>query len=114
MELDVQSRLYTYEPNEAEAIGFPRDVSPHIKSYTRLMVPISVSVHTPPSISSGDVCIPEYPCGDKISKDNKALKENMDILSDSNGEGKWKNEEEKHVGRVEVLKCMGYFYYCCH
>ena len=37
MELDLQSRMYTYETNKAQAIRFVRNISPHIKSYTRLM-----------------------------------------------------------------------------
>lgn len=37
MELDLQSRMYTYEANKSEAIKFVSNISPHIKSYTRLM-----------------------------------------------------------------------------
>ena len=39
MPLDVQCRMFTYEPNTAQDIQFVRKISPHIKSYTRLMSP---------------------------------------------------------------------------
>jgi hypothetical protein len=42
MELDVQSRLYTYEQNNAEVIDHFKDIPPHIKSYSRLMMPVPV------------------------------------------------------------------------
>ena len=37
MQLDVQSRMYTYESNKSSAIKFVRTITPHIKSYTRLL-----------------------------------------------------------------------------
>ena len=37
MQLDVQSRMFTYETNKASAIKFVQTISPHIKSYTRLL-----------------------------------------------------------------------------
>ena len=44
MPLDVQCRMYTYEPNAADVIQFVRKISPHIKSYTRLMLPSAIMV----------------------------------------------------------------------
>jgi hypothetical protein len=45
MPLDVQCRMFTYEPNTAQDIEFVRKISPHIKSYTRMMSPsISTAV----------------------------------------------------------------------
>ena len=46
MEVDLQSRMYTYEANKAEAIKFAVNISPHIKSYTRLMSSDSSSYST--------------------------------------------------------------------
>jgi hypothetical protein len=37
MPLDVKSRMFLYESNESSAIKFVRRISPHIKSYTRLL-----------------------------------------------------------------------------
>ena len=37
MQLDVQSRMLTYETNKARAIKFVRNLTPHIKTYTRLL-----------------------------------------------------------------------------
>lgn len=37
MQLDVQSRMLTYETNKARAIKFVRHLTPHIKTYTRLL-----------------------------------------------------------------------------
>ena len=44
MPLDIQCRMYTYEPNTADVIRFVRKISPHIKSYTRLMLPSAITV----------------------------------------------------------------------
>jgi hypothetical protein len=41
MELDIQSRMYAYVPNKAPILEFVREISPHIKSYARLMKPAS-------------------------------------------------------------------------
>ena len=76
MELDLQSRMYTYEANKSEAIKFVSNISPHIKSYTRLMSQNSsqsdtvsdIDLHTPMKKEFGKDLAKEEQFRDKKSE----------------------------------------------
>lgn len=95
MELDVQSRLYTYEPNNAQVIDCVKDISPHIKSYTRLMMPMSIN-----ALSSTI-------CADVSNRDDfsteKRVKEEKTIQGDREGVGK-SNRMREEIKKVSKIK----------
>lgn len=99
MELDVQSRLYTYEPNDAQVIDCVKDISPHIKSYTRLMMPMSINALS--STICADISNLDDFLTKKSVKEEKTIQGDRDILSEGVGNSNRMREEIKKVSKIK-------------